>query len=146
MLEVKFYYNADDNRKIRKTLTDGLTLEGELTESVDISSPTLTVAYDEMPRWNYCYIPYFRRYYYVTETRNVADGLWQFMMTVDPLMSFKRDILSLSVVVDKAAEYTHGDEYIDDGSLIAESYDFSRVINFPNGFLNGPELILITAG
>ena len=39
-----------------------------------------------------------------------------------------------------------GNEYIDDGSLVAENVMFQTIYNFPAGFNENPELILITAG
>ena len=50
------------------------------------------------------------------------------------------------VVVDKQSMEENGDEYIDDGSLIADNVMFTTVYNFPEGFNDTPEIILITAG
>ena len=67
-------------------------------------------------------------------------------MEVDPLMSFKNDILALNVVASKQSSAEHGDEYIDDGSLVTDNLMFKTVYNFPTGFNNNSEYILITAG
>jgi hypothetical protein len=67
-------------------------------------------------------------------------------MEVDPLMSFKNDILALKVVVSKQSSIDNGDEYIDDGSLVTDNLMFKTVYNFANGFNNNSEYILITAG
>jgi hypothetical protein len=67
-------------------------------------------------------------------------------MEVDPLMSFKNDILALKVVVSKQSSPVNGDEYIDDGSLVTDNLMFKTVYNFANGFNNNSEYILIIAG
>ena len=67
-------------------------------------------------------------------------------MEVDPLMSFKRDILALSVVVSKQSSPSNGDEYIDDGSLVTDNQLFKTVYKFADGFNDNAQYILITAG
>ena len=37
-------------------------------------------------------------------------------------------------------------EYIDDSSLVTDNVMFTTVYNYPDGFNDTPELILITAG
>ena len=61
-------------------------------------------------------------------------------------MSFKGHILQLPAVVDKQSMPENGDEYIDDSSLVTDNVMFTTVYNYPDGFNDTPELILITAG
>ena len=61
-------------------------------------------------------------------------------------MSFRGDILTYQVIVDKQSMPENGDEYIDDGSLVCDNVMFTRLHEFANGFNNNPEYILITAG
>ena len=61
-------------------------------------------------------------------------------------MSFKEDIKSLKVVVDKQSLKNNGDEYIDDGSLVTDNVMFKNVYTFTKGFNSESEYILITAG
>ena len=76
----------------------------------------------------------------------MRKNLWTIELEVDPLMSFKADILALSVVVDKQSSASIGDEYIDDGSLVTDNYTFKSIYNFADGFNDHGEYILITAG
>ncbi|MBR0282933.1 MAG: hypothetical protein IJQ81_15335 [Oscillibacter sp.] len=145
-MQIRFFHSPEDTRKVRKRLQAGDTLEGELTDETSVISPILLVNAATMPRWNYCYIPDFHRYYFVSPPESVANGLWRVSMQVDTLMTFQGDILNLSIVADKSGQAAHGDEYIDDGSLVSANYTFSQTYNFPNGFNSTPEYILITAG
>ena len=145
-MELNLYYNTSDNRTINKTLTPGLTISGNLREESSIIKPIITIQSDNVIRENYLYIPEYQRYYYITGKESVRTGIWRIHMEVDPLMSFKRDILALSVVVSKQSAITNGDEYIDDGSLVTDNQLFKTVYKFADGFNDNAQYILITAG
>ena len=145
-MELNLYYNTSDNRTINKTLTPGLTISGNLREESSIIKPIITIQSDNVIRENYLYIPEYQRYYYITGKESVRTGIWRIHMEVDPLMSFKRDILALSVVVSKQSAITNGDEYIDDGSLVTDNQLFKTVYKFAEGFNDNAQYILITAG
>ena len=145
-MELKLYYNTSDNRTINKTLTPGLTISGNLREESSIIKPIITIKSDNVIRENYLYIPEYQRYYYITGKESVRTGIWRIHMEVDPLMSFKRDVLALTVVVSKQSAITNGNEYIDDGSLVTDNQLFKTVYNFTDGFNDNAQYILITTG
>ena len=145
-MDLKLYYNTSDNRCIKKVLSDELVISGTLREETSIINPEITVTSPTPLRYNYCYIPSLKRYYYINNIISVKNGVWKLIMEVDPLMSFKADILALKVVASKQSSITNGDEYIDDGSLVTDNLMFKTVYNFANGFNDTPEYILITAG
>jgi hypothetical protein len=145
-MEIKLYYNSSDNRCIKKNITDEFLISGTLRESTSIVNPEITVVSINPLRYNYCYIPLLQRYYYINNVISEKNGVWKLIMEVDPLMSFKNDILALKVVVSKQSSADNGDEYIDDGSLVTDNLMFKTVYNFANGFNNNSEYILITAG
>ena len=145
-MELNLYYNTSDNRTINKSLTSGLTISGNLREESSIINPIITIKSDTLIRENYAYIPETQRYYYITNKESIRTGIWRIHMKVDPLMSFKRDILALSVVVSKQSAITNGDEYIDDGSLVTDNQLFKTVYKFADGFNDNAQYILITAG
>lgn len=145
-MEVIFYYNASDDRKINKELIEGVTLEGALRDEANIMSPVIRFKSREFMRFNYCYIPEFQRYYSISEISAFRDGIWDVTMNVDVLMSFRSDILKLNTIVDKQSDDVNGDEYIDDASLVTDNLMFSTVYNYEVGFNDEPEYILITAG
>ena len=145
-MELNLYYNTSDNRTINKTLSSGLTISGNLREESSIINPIITIKSDTLIRENYAYIPETQRYYYIVNKESIRTGIWRLHMKVDPLMSFKRDILALSVVVSKQSAITNGDEYIDDGSLVTDNQLFKTVYKFTDGFNDNAQYILITAG
>lgn len=145
-MEVQFYYNMSDERKINKELISGETFEGELRESVSVMNPVIRFGNNGVMRYNYAYIPSFQRYYSITDRTCFRDGIWDVSFAVDVLMSFRNDIINLQAIVDKQSMESNGDEYIDDGSLVSDNNTFSTVYNFPNGFNDSGEYVLITAG
>ena len=145
-MDIKLYYNTSDNKTIRKNLINEFSLSGTLRDSCSLLGPVINIESSNVLRFNYAYIPDFQRYYFVKEITNLRKNIWILELEVDPLMSFKGDILALQVVVDKQSSDSIGDEYIDDGSLVADNYTFKSVYNFNKGFNDHGEYILITAG
>ena len=145
-MEVIFYYNASDDRVINKTLVGGQSFLGTPQNEVDVMSPIIRFESSDILRYNYAYIPELQRYYAVNSINAYREGIWDVSFSVDVLMSFRGDIMTLSVIVDKQSMPENGDEYIDDGSLVTDNVMFTRVHEFESGFNNYPEYILITAG
>lgn len=147
-MDVKFYYNASDDRVINKRLleTDGNTFIGVPRDEISVMNPIIRFESDEILRYNYAYIPSLQRYYSIVDRTAYRQGVWDITFAVDVLMSFRRDISDLYVVVDKQSMASNGNEYIDDGSLVSENVMFQNVYEFPAGFNDTGEYILITAG
>ena len=145
-MEVNFFYNFSDARVINKRLQEGETFSGVARDAANILSPVIIFDTDQVLKYNYAYIPEFQRYYSLVDKTVYRQGLFTVTFSVDVLMSFRGHILQLPAVVDKQAMKENGDEYIDDGSLVADNVMFTRVHQFASGFNDNPEYILITAG
>lgn len=145
-MEIVFYHNASDSRVINKVLVGGKSYNGVLRDSSSIMTPIVLIESDEILRYNYCYIPDFQRYYSIVSIEAQRTNLFRVAMSVDVLMSFRGDIMTFPVIVDKQSMLENGDEYIDDGSLVTDNVMFTRIHAFESGFNDNPEYILITAG
>lgn len=147
-MEVIFYYNGSDNRTINKTLSPegGFSFNGVPRGDISVMNPVIRFESGGVIRFNYARIPELQRYYYIKDRTAFREEVWDITFEVDVLMSFRNDILNLSAIVDKQSLPANGDEYIDDGSLVTENVMFQTVYNFPAGFNNTGEYILITAG
>lgn len=115
-------------------------------DEISIMNPIIRFENEGILRFNYAYIPELQRYYSIVDRTAYREGVWDITFAVDVLMSFRRDIMNLSVVVDKQSMGVNGNEYIDDGSLVSENVMFQTLYEFPNGFNDTGEYILITAG
>ena len=145
-MEVQFFYNVSDPRCINKNLIEGDTFEGQARDQISIMNPVVLFDIENIIKYNYAYIPEFERYYSIDNIVAYRNNLYEVTMTVDVLMSFRRDILNCVAVVDKQAMQENGDEYIDDGSLVTDNVMFTEVLEFEDGFNDSVEYILIVAG
>lgn len=147
-MEVRFYYNQSDDRVINKVLAedDNNIFNGVPRDEVSVMNPVIRFEDDRILRYNYAYIPALQRYYSIVDRTAYRQGVWDITFAVDVLMSFRSDIEDLYVVVDKQSMTENGNEYIDDGSLVSENVMFQTVYEFPAGFNDVGEYILITAG
>ena len=96
--------------------------------------------------YNYMYISEFDRYYFIDEIVSVRNRLWTIKASVDVLMSFKNDILSSEVIIDKVEDESAANLYLDDGSFVMDSRKYNEIKEFPNGLNETGEYILICAG
>lgn len=147
-MDVKFYYNASDDRVINKRLLEDSNnvFYGVPRDEISVMNPVIRFENEGILRYNYAYIPELQRYYSVVDRTAYRQGVWDITFSVDVLMSFRADISDLYVVADKQSMLNNGNEYIDDGSLVSENVMFQSVYEFPAGFNDTGEYILITAG
>lgn len=145
-MEIQLMYNLSDARCINKQLVDPASYKGQMRDEVSIMNPVVMIEVESIPRYNYAYIPELERYYMVDDITVYRDGLIYVTLSVDVLMSFKRDILSSIAVVDKQAMRENGDEYIDDGSLVTDNLMFTTITEYSAGFNDSVEYVLIVAG
>ena len=144
-MQINFYKNSSEKNKIGKFLSSVLTLNGNLRDECSITSPSILVEATSLVDYNYCYIPEFKRYYFISDITSVRNNLWRVSLKCDVLESFKSDILNLSCIVDKQQNQSYSNN-IDDGSYINRADSFVEIANYQNGFNSSGEFILITAG
>lgn len=146
-MEIKLYKNLSENNVIGKTLTQIKSVEANLKNDVSVINPTLVLNYTaNILDSNYCFIPKFNRYYFIDEIVPISGDRCIVKCRVDVLESFKEDIKSLTVILDKSQSIYKSNKYLDDGSFVVENKDFNTIHNFPNGFNDEGTFILICAG
>ena len=144
-MNITFYKNSSEKEKIGKSLSSGLTLSGNLRDECSITSPSILVEATSLVDYNYCYIPEFKRYYFISDITSVRNNLWRVSLKCDVLESFKSDILNSSCIVNKQQNQSYSNN-IDDGSYINRVDNFIEIANYQNGFNADGEFILLTAG
>ena len=92
-MEVRLYKCSDDPRKCGKSLSTAETKTiNARGETIVVENPSFLVDYDEtLLLYNYCYIPKFKRYYFIEWQGEFAHRL-RFSCNVDVLESFKTDL------------------------------------------------------
>lgn len=146
-MEVKLCQNLSENNIINKSITELDTASCTIKGPLSVENPVLILDYDsDLQDINYIKIAEFNRCYYITDIVNLTGHRYQITCKTDVLESFKASILGLSVIIDKANAGNNINMFLDDGSFVTENKEFNTVINFPSGFNDGGEYILITAG
>ena len=145
-MNINFYKNTSDNNVLNKNITLISTHNIKLKDECNIMTPSILIHGDISNDINYAYIEKWGRYYYVRDKKSLNNGIYEIFLKVDVLMSFKEKILNLQCIIDKQQDTNNINKYYDDGSFTVSSKEFIETINFPNGFNDNGEFILITAG
>lgn len=144
-MEIVLYITGSEKHAIYKNLQNGIEFIGSLRGESSVINPVVLIEMENPSQYNYCFIPEFDRYYFITDITSVRTGLWRISCSVDVLMSFQSQILNLDVIVSDETSpdketYMNGEQW---KSTVKTKTD---VINFPNGLLDSGEYILITSG
>ena len=143
-MTVELKYNASDNNTINKRITAVASATCVIKEPMDIEKPHIILNTFSYSNVNYAYIPDLNRYYFITDIINLTGGRVELVLDVDVLESFKASILALSAIIEK--QQNNGNKYFNDGSFNVLAREFLTTYNFPNGFDDNGEFILITCG
>lgn len=92
---------------------DELTVEGKLMFDQDMLTPKFVLEADTLA-YNYCYIPDFGRFYYVTKQLIKTGSLTEIHLQCDVLQSWKTQILSNKAVLERSAKDSNVNAYFSD--------------------------------
>ena len=144
-MQIILYNNASEPNTINKTISNALTLSGALREESSISKPKFRICSNSnLAQYNYCYIPEFARYYFISEIVIERNGVWNISTKCDVLESFKEKILGLEAVIGRQEkEYNL---YFSDPEWKVYENDRVMTRDFPSGFDNTGTYYLTVAG
>ena len=146
-MEVKLCQNLSENNIINKNITEKDTATCVIKGPLSVENPVIILDYDsDLQDINYIKISEFSRCYYITDIVNLTGHRYQITCKSDVLESFKNSILGLTAVIEKQENALLANMYYNDGSFISSEKEFIYTKNFPQGFLDDGEFILITAG
>lgn len=143
-MQVIFYSNNADNRKVDKT--NDLTLITTLNDvkfkmDENRGEPQLELAYDaDVVHSNYCYIPSLGYYYYLTEPILSTQRII-FNSSTDLLMTYKDEILQLDCIIARQEEKFNA--YLNDDRYPVKAKQDVTTLLFPSGFSDTHQEIII---
>ena len=146
-MTIDLYLNNSENNAVLKNITQIISMKGDLRQGTSIINPTIDFQYETTisPKFNYVYIPDFRRYYFLKNLTSVRNNLWRMDLHVDVLMSFKEEILANTATISRQENLWN--MYLNDGTFRAYSNPIIQFKKFPNdNLLNNDNLVLIVAG
>lgn len=134
-INVQFGSCTDDKRKINKTFSSSITLQASVYGEISILSPRLLVEYNSsIFSCNYCYIAEYNRYYYITNVSLSSGDRMVISCSVDPLMSFSSEIMTLNVTITRQ-EYAD-DNFLPDNFMTPTSKKDVEVYKIDNNVFN----------
>lgn len=117
-MNITFYQFAKRTNSTKQVNVAGMQMNCQLKAQTDMISPVLEingVPNNWNPIYNYCYIPGFKRYYFINNWRWL-NGIWQCECVVDVLASFKTEIGNMTEYISRSSyEF---DEYIPDTAYV----------------------------
>lgn len=146
-MTIELFNNTSDNNNLNKSLTSHGNKQCDIKGEIDLIRPTFVVGHvsNQFKDCNYCYVPDYGRYYYITNKKGLLGNRMMLECVVDPLMSFKDAIKEMSVIADRANASIRN-PYFDNGTLVNDCKHTKQIINFNNGFSNSGCYILLTCG
>lgn len=132
-MNITLYKTTDDIKTVNKTLTDGLTLNADITGGCDIISPLLKITTtNNVTSYNYCYIPVWGRYYYINTMTVVPGGAVLISCGVDVLMSYRAYISSCMACVIRSESIGKPTDVVDTSLPIHQSQVTTTAIDLGN--------------
>lgn len=146
-LQLMLYQTGSSNIRLDKSCTHLHTYSTlTLKEPCSIQEPIVKLSASDtnVKKGNYCYIPKFDRFYYITNVVSLPGGLWELNLRCDVLMSFREELLDNNVVFNHSE--WKWNLYLNDGSLQVDSRPKIKLKRFPNELDVTGSYVLIMAG
>ena len=97
-----FNYSKKDNSTAHPATDTGSRFRCAVKTGSSIISPVVELSTEELPNYNYAYIPNFKRWYFVTNT-TFERGLWVLSLACDVLASYKKEIGATTMYIERAS-------------------------------------------
>ena len=144
-MRVILYSSSEEVKSFPKTLSNGSELVGNLRDECDIINPVISiVGMKPNDTFNYCHIPEFSRYYFITDKKVITTSVVEISLHEDVLQTWSQYILQQEAVIARN-EYEFNNYLIDDKIPVSNTYN-ERVVTF-NGehFVPTTSYVLVTA-
>lgn len=142
---ITLYSSNEEIKSFPKSLSNGVDLAGNLRDECDIINPVISiVGMKPNDTFNYCYIPEFSRYYFITDKKVITTSVVEISLHEDVLQTWSQYIFEQEAVIARN-EYEFNNYLIDDKIPVSNTYN-ERVVTF-NGepFVPTTSYVLVTA-
>lgn len=146
-MTITLYNYTGDPSKIDKDLTGATKVvlsSCTLRAPSDVVTPEILLATDPTG-YNYASIDAFGRYYWITDSQAVRNGLYSVRLKSDPLKSFASQVLALPAFCVRTENYLQHEPFINDVNAQYNACDWVMTYA-PYEFTEGAFKILVTAG
>lgn len=123
---VTLYSSNEEVKSFPKSLSNGVDLAGNLRDECDIIDPVISiVGMKPNDTFNYCYIPEFSRYYFITGKKVITTNVVEISLHEDVLQTWSQYILQQEGVVLRN-EFEYDNMLIDETVLIKDTNTILR--------------------
>lgn len=125
-MNIYLYVSSAETNEFPKVLPEPTILTGALRDSCSILDPVIRLTgFNPSAQYNYCYIPDFGRYYFITSADVIRTGVIDYTMHVDVLNSWAAALYEQEAVIARN-EYEFNKWAIDDRVPIYDNttYEF----------------------
>ena len=143
-MNISLYKTNSEKNVVYKTLTNEVSFaDVTFKNPTELLNPVITLStVIDVESYNYCYIPEFNRYYYISNIVSVVNGLWSLNLSVDVLMSFKQHFSKFDVILRRSQ--TVYNKYINDGEIVTAADNIISTVKFPQTPLNKQMYFILT--
>lgn len=143
-MEIRLYKNMSEAERTTKTLQNELILNGEANTDLSLLHPTFILELNNLPNYNYMYVPEFGRYYFIGEPVNIGGNTWKVPCEEDYLSSWWNSVKENTAVI--ARQEQKYNLYLNDPEW--KVYTNKQVLtrDFPSGFLDSGNYFLTVVG
>jgi hypothetical protein len=133
---IELYQNSAEVNRVDKGqhLAPVGSLVGALREECSMLTPSIVYQSENVPTFNYVYIPIFNRYYFVTSLSSVSKNVWRMELNCDVLMTYKNEILLLQGVIGR--QEIDFNPLLVDNELPTQNNPIVEVIDIPSDAFN----------
>lgn len=129
MFNVNFYSFSKKNNSTKIPYNDVSSFICDIRNISNILNPQIELKHENPTEFNYCYIPIFSRYYFISNwTWN--QGLWIASCSIDVLATYKTEIGNETKNVVRSASNKNG-KLIDNQSPLTTDFTTNYVHNLP---------------
>lgn len=136
IFNIELYQNSAEVNRVDKGqhLAPVGSLVGALREECSMLTPSIVYQSENVPTFNYVYIPIFNRYYFVTSLSSVSKNVWRMELNCDVLMTYKNEILLLQGVIGR--QEIDFNPLLVDNELPTQNNPIVEVIDIPSDAFN----------
>ena len=115
MLQAIFYNFAKRENSTKQPTGEGKTISISIKVPSSIEEPTLEINDADIKGFNYVYIPYYARYYFITDRESIALDTYVIQCRCDALASFKAEMAGQNVFMEYSS--AHRSKYLQDSRI-----------------------------
>lgn len=124
-MDVVFYTHSKRQNSL-KLPSGGDTVSCVLKDNTSLIAPELELKCNTSPKWNYCYISEFSRYYYISDWQ-YDRGVWTAVLSVDVLTSWQSNILNTTAFIEYSSS-NYSLDYIDNRVVSTNAKEVEREV------------------